>query len=71
MTDRISYLTVALDKDYRTDDVDALVDAIRHLRGVADVMKGQPVGPDEWTTRTRVRREILAGVLEQIDRHEK
>jgi hypothetical protein len=71
MTDRISYLTVALQIDYRTDDVDTLVDAIKHLRGVADVMKGQPVSPDDWTTRVRTRREIMAGVMQQIDRNEK
>jgi hypothetical protein len=37
MTDRVRTLTVVLDKDTRTDDVVPLVEAVRQLRGVADV----------------------------------
>lgn len=67
MTDRISYLTVALEHDYRADDIDQLIDAIKHIRGVADVAKGKPVGPDEWTARVRVRTQIMNGVMEKLD----
>lgn len=37
MTDRINALTVVLDVDRREDDCEALVTAIRQLRGVASV----------------------------------
>jgi len=37
MTDRINALTVHLEKDYRDDDVAELIEAIKHLRQVADV----------------------------------
>lgn len=37
MTDRIRTLTVALDHDYRDDDAQAILDAIRMVRGVAAV----------------------------------
>jgi hypothetical protein len=37
MTDRIHSLTVILDKDYRDDDVKAIVNAIMMIRGVIGV----------------------------------
>ena len=39
MTDRFHALTVVLDRDVRDDDLDALTDAIRMLRGVMDVRR--------------------------------
>lgn len=37
MTDRVHSLTVILAEDIRTDDVEPLQNAIRHLRGVIAV----------------------------------
>lgn len=37
MTDRLNGVLVAFERDIRTDDADALIAAIRQLRGVADV----------------------------------
>lgn len=37
MTDRVHSLTVALEKDIRTDDIEPLVEAIGQLRGVLKV----------------------------------
>ena len=37
MTDRTQTLTVALDRDYRGDDVERIVEAIGMVRGVAAV----------------------------------
>ena len=37
MTDRINALTVVLDRDYRTDDVEDIVKAINMVRGVQSV----------------------------------
>lgn len=39
MTDRVHSLTVVLDQNYREDDVQTLVDAIKCLRGVLAVKK--------------------------------
>jgi hypothetical protein len=37
MTDRFNALTVVLERDIRKDDADALIGAIRQLRGVLSV----------------------------------
>lgn len=37
MTDRVNALVVVLDKDIRTDDVESLIEAIKHFRGVLSV----------------------------------
>ena len=37
MTDRANALTVVLDKDYRDDDIESLVNAIKQFKGVIDV----------------------------------
>jgi hypothetical protein len=37
MTDRFNTLTVTLEKDIRSDDAEALLSAIRQLRGVLSV----------------------------------
>ena len=58
MTDRVRVLTVALDRDIRTDDIESLTDAIRMMRGVLAVQLGEPVGGNDWATEERVRREL-------------
>ena len=37
MTDRFHSLVVVLEKDMRSDDAEGLIQAIRHMRGVASV----------------------------------
>jgi hypothetical protein len=37
MTDRIHALTVILDKEYRDDDVEYIINAIRMIKGVSKV----------------------------------
>ncbi len=37
MTDNIHGLTVGLDRDYRDDDVQFIIDAIRMIKGVSSV----------------------------------
>ena len=37
MTDRINALTIILEEDYREDDIDRLIDAIKMFTGVLDV----------------------------------
>jgi len=37
MTDRVRTLTVTLDRDYRTDDVQAVINGIQMIKGVSGV----------------------------------
>lgn len=37
MTDRVNALVVSLDKDYRDDDIQCLIDAVMMLKGVKSV----------------------------------
>lgn len=57
MTDRLKGFVVTLEQDTRVDDVDALLTAVRQLRGVAKVT---PVvyNIDDEMNRQRVRFEL-------------
>lgn len=57
MTDRIKGLTIALDRDYRDDDVQAIVDAIMMIKGVAAVKKSV-TNHEDWMNRTQIRLDI-------------
>jgi hypothetical protein len=48
---------VALDKEYRDDDVRAIVDAIRMVRGVLAVTEHVANG-SSWAVEQRVRSEL-------------
>jgi len=68
MTDRIQGLTVALDRDYRDDDVEAIVNAILMIRGVKSVKKSV-VGMGDYTARVRAVTQIqerLFGVFKDM-----
>lgn len=56
MTARIRSLTVALDEDIRTDDVECLVNAIKMMRNVLSVTTNE-VNPNDWATERRVKLE--------------
>ena len=58
MTDRIRTLTVALDADYRDDDVEQIINAIHMVKGVSAVKPGVPVDPTDWAARWAVRKEL-------------
>lgn len=57
MTDRIKGLTITLDKDYRDDDIQKLIDAIHLLHGVASVTPSV-VTLEDHMARERVRNEF-------------
>jgi len=64
MTDRVRALTVVLDQDTRTDDVEHLVAAISMMRGVAHVEHDDHIADlNDWTARQRVRNEVADGIL--------
>lgn len=62
MTNRYSTLTVALESDIREDDAQALIHAIKMLRGVADVA-GNVTDASQWLAETRARRDLGEKVL--------
>lgn len=64
MTDRVQNLTVILDGDYRTDDVEAIVSAIRQMRGVADVQLGEPVSSTDHFARERAFFDLRGRILD-------
>lgn len=69
MTNRIHALTVVLESDTRDDDIESLVEAIKHLRNVADV-KLHVTDLSDFSARTRARQELsekLWQVLYQKD----
>lgn len=51
MTDRIRTLTVILDRDIRKDEVQAVTDALRMVRYVADVQPGPAVDMEQHAAR--------------------
>jgi len=65
MTDRYNSLTVILDKDKRSDDCECLINAIKQLRGVLEVIPKISTG-DSWMAEARALqhyREKLIKVL--------
>jgi len=66
MTDRVKALTVVLDADYRDDDIEALVDAIKMMRCVADV-RPEISTYEDYMHRARVRSDIFNDVIKAFD----
>jgi len=65
MTDRVKGLYVALDKDYRDDDVQALIDAIKMLRGVAEIST-KVAQVDDYFNRAQIRYDIQSKLFDAI-----
>jgi hypothetical protein len=63
MTDRYYAITVALESDIREDDEEALLNAIKMLKGVLSV---EPhIGhPDIWVAEERARHELKMKIFE-------
>lgn len=71
MTDRAGSLTVVLDKNYRVDDLEALMNAINLFPGVFKVVPEVAENISEYIEEQRVRRELgdkLWAVLYPKDR---
>jgi len=58
MTDRVNTLIVALEDDYRVDDIKDLMRAISLLSGVLKVEHGKPVDSNDWSIECRIRQEF-------------
>lgn len=62
MTDRIRHLTITLDRDYRDDDVEHIVNAISMVRGVETVETRIVTSNDYWARESAIlelRKEIF------------
>lgn len=57
MTDRVKGFTVVLDKDYRTDDVEAILSAIKMVKGVLTVSP-LIVDPSDYINRMRIQSDL-------------
>lgn len=66
MTDRIHALTVVLERDIRDDDLEGLVSAIKHLRGVGSVEQ-HVADLIDHSARNRVRHELQADAWRVLD----
>jgi cell division protein FtsX len=65
MTDRVDSFVVVLDRDYRTDDVEAIQKAIRMVKGVKSVIK-QVSDLRDAVARARVRNELMMKLLDVL-----
>jgi len=63
MTDRLKGLTVAFDRDIREDDAEAIVSAIKMIKGVLDVQPSYATSED-WMNRCRIRDELGTALWE-------
>lgn len=66
MTDRLKGLTVAFDRDIREDDAEAIVSAIKMIKGVLDVQPSYATSED-WMNRRRIRDELGTALWEVLD----
>lgn len=57
MTDIVKGFTVTLEKDMRIDDVDVIIQAIRMIRGIANVEPSISTS-DDHMNRERIRYEL-------------
>lgn len=65
MSDRIDSLTVVLSDDVRDDDVEMIVNAIAHVRGVLEVVP-RVVEPGDHVARMRARAEVREKLIEIV-----
>lgn len=63
MTDRVHALTVILDKEYREDDVQHIVDAIKMTKGVLDVQE-HITNPDVYYAQETAKNDLRSQILE-------
>ncbi len=66
MTDRVEYLTVALESDVRIDHIATLSAAIQQIRGVLEVGVGI-ADPSAYVARERALADTRKRVLEALE----
>lgn len=68
MTDRYSSLTIVLENDIREDDAEALIAAIKQLRGVLSVHGNVSDSISELVAGERVRSELTKELFEALNK---
>lgn len=71
MTDRIRGLIVTLDDDYREDDAETIVGALKMIKGVANVEMAPATSVQDYLNRQVVRLEMVNKMLDAIREEEK
>lgn len=66
MTDRIRTIHVTLDRDYRVDDGEGILNAIRMVKGVAHAEYGDVVSLEQHSAREQGRDELAREIREVI-----
>jgi hypothetical protein len=69
MTDRFKGLIVALDKDYRDDDAESIIEAIKMVKGVLEV-KPVVAKIDDCVIKIRVAEEMEKKLLKALHSYE-
>lgn len=65
MTDRLKGLIVTFEQDIRTDDAQGIIDAIKHIRGVASV-DTSVTNIEDHMNRVMVSREIRTKIFDAL-----
>jgi len=65
MTDRIRHVTVTLDKDYRDDDVESILNAIKMVKGVSKVQP-KVVDVTEHLARATVQADLEGKIYKAV-----
>jgi len=66
MTDRIRTIHVILDQDYRVDDGEAILNAIRMIKGVAQADFGPVMRGDDHLQREIAKIELRRQLLDLL-----
>lgn len=65
MTDRVRNLTVILDRDVRTDDLEIIVSAINMIKGVHSI-SWNPVNGDDYVNRQVIKSDVHSKLLKCV-----
>lgn len=65
MSDRINAITVVLDKEYRDDDCEAILTALRMVRGVLSVVPNV-ADPSSYIAEERARHDLRKRLTEVL-----
>jgi hypothetical protein len=66
MTDRIRTVIVVLDNDYRTDDVQPILNALLMVKGVTSAEIGDVLDPTDYIARHALRHEVYAKLVDAV-----
>ena len=68
MTDRVATLTVILDREYRTDDVEYIQNAIHMVKGVSEVHLGEVCDANHYMNKSLLGDKFRRAFHDSIER---